>query len=280
MWRRLANWARRLREGADAAIDCKRLLDQLVRFRYEVALANSPRYEDPKRLLASRLKVFSQGYEDGMIAEVYRRIETTTRRFIEFGIEDGLECNSTLLLLQGWSGAWIEASAERAARARGLFESYPVEIVAERVTAENADELIGRLAGDDELDLLSIDIDSNDYWVWKAITSVEPRLVVVEYNATFPPEIRKTVAYDPSLVWDGSNYLGASLGALEVLGREKGYSLVGCSPTGVNAFFVREDLVDDQFCSPFTAVNHYEPPRYGLAGPAGHPPGMGPWVDV
>jgi hypothetical protein len=103
--------------------------------------------------------------------------------------------------------------------------------------------------------------------------------VVIEYNASWPPHIRKTVAQAPR-GWDGTNYYGASLGALEALGREKGYCLVGCSLSGVNAFFVREDLVGDGFCPPFTAENHYEPPRYYMNSPIGHPPGIGPWVDV
>ena len=148
------------------------------------------------------------------------------------------------------------------------------------VTVENADALISELADGEELDLLSIDVDTIDYWLWQAIRTVRPRLVVIEYNAAWPPHIRKTVAHDPAMVWDGSNFMGASLGALAALGAEKGYCLVGCSLAGVNAFFVREDLVADKFCAPFTAENHYEPPRYDLAGSFGHRAGMGRWVDV
>ena len=107
-----------------------------------------------------------------MIDEVFRRIGTTSRRFIEFGVEDGLECNSTFLLMQGWRGAWIEGWAQGAARALERFASYPVQIVGRYVTVENADTLIAELANGEELDLLSIDIDSNDYWVWQAITTV------------------------------------------------------------------------------------------------------------
>lgn len=280
MFRRLEQWTRRLREGADASIECKRLLDELVRLSYIESLSDAPRFKESKRLLSSGFKVYSQGSEDGMIAEVFSRIGVAAQRFIEFGVEDGLECNSAFLVCQGWSGVWIEGSPENAAKARATFADYELEVVNQMVTVDNADEIITRSAAGEELDLLSIDIDSNDYWVWQAITTVKPRLVVIEYNATLPPFVRKTVAYNPSWVCDGSNYFGASLGALEALGRTKGYSLVGCSPAGVNAFFVRNDLVEDRFCAPFTALNHYEPPRYGLAGPSGHRPGNGPWVDV
>ncbi len=111
-------------------------------------------------------------------------------------------------------------------------------------------------------DLLSIDVDLNTYWLCKAITNYEPRVVVVEYNALFPPPVEWVVRYDPMSAWDGTCYFGASLKSLENLGTLKGYRLVGCDVTGVNAFFVRQDLVEDKFLRPFTAENHYEPMRY------------------
>ena len=279
LWR-LRDFTRKLRAGADAALRSEQLLKHIHQAQIMAAIAETARFKDPRRLLASGYKVFSQNQEDGMIAEVFRRIGTTSRRFIEFGIEDGLECNSTFLLMQGWTGTWIEGSKQSADKARMAFDSYPVQVLNQYITAANADESITGLAGSGELDLLSIDTDTIDYWIWQAIKTVKPRLVVIEYNATWPPFIRKTVANDPHMRWDGTNYSGASLGALEALGREKGYCLVGCSLAGVNAFFVREDLVGDRFCGPFTAENHYEPPRYDLAGPFGHRPGMGRWVDV
>jgi hypothetical protein len=279
LWR-LRDFTRKVRAGADAAIRSEHLLKHIHQTQLMAAIAETPRFKDRLRLLSSSYKVFSQHQEDGMIAEVFRRIGTTSKRFIEFGIEDGLECNSTFLLMQGWTGTWIEGSQECADRARKAFEAYSVEVLKQYITAANADELIAKLAGTAELDLLSIDTDTIDYWIWQAIKTVRPRLVVIEYNATWPPFIRKTVANIPRMEWDGTNFSGASLGALTALGRDKGYCLVGCSLSGVNAFFVREDLAGDKFCAPFTAENHYEPPRYDLAGSFGHRAGMGRWVDV
>ncbi len=277
---RIRDFTRKLRAGADAAIRSEHLLRQILQAQIMAEIRATPRFSDPRRLLRHGYKMFSQNQEDGMIAEVFERIGTGSRRFVEFGVQDGLECNSAFLLMQGWSGAWIEGSAADAARAKAAFASYPVEVVNDFVTVENADALISLLAGGEELDLLSIDVDTIDYWLWKAIVSVRPRLVVIEYNASWPPFLRKTVAHDPGMEWDGTNFSGSSLGALEALGREKGYCLVGCSLAGVNAFFVREDLVGDHFCAPFTAENHYEPPRYELAGAFGHRAGMGRWEDV
>jgi len=280
MLQRLRDFRRKLRAGADAAIRSEQLLRRIHQNQVMAELSQTPRFKDPLRLLASGYRVFSQNQEDGMIAEVFRRIGATSRRFIEVGVEDGLECNSAFLLTQGWRGAWIEGSPDHATRARTAFAHYPIEVVDRRITVENADALIAEFTKGEELDLLSIDIDTLDYWVWQAIGTVKPRLVVIEYNALWPPFIRKTVAHDAAMVWDGSSFSGASLGALEALGREKGYCLVGCSLAGVNAFFVREDLVGDRFCAPFTAENHYEPARYELAGGSGHRAGMGQWVDV
>lgn len=279
LWR-LRDFTRKLRGGADAAIRSEELLKRIHQAQIMATVAETPRFKDPLRLLASGYKVFSQNQEDGMIAEVFRRIGTMSRRFIEFGIQDGLECNSTFLLMQGWSGTWIEGSKNDAGKARASFAPYPVEVLNQYVTPDNADALITEIAQDQELDFLSIDTDTLDYWIWRAIKTVRPRLVVIEYNATWPPFVRKTVANDANMVWDGTSFMGASLGALEALGREKRYSLVGCSLAGVNAFFVRDDLVGDKFCAPFTAENHYEPPRYDLSGPFGHRVGMGRWVDV
>jgi len=280
MLQRLRDFTRKLRAGAEAAIRSEHLLRRVHQTQLLAQLAETPRFKDPLRLLSAGYKVFSQNQEDGMIAEVFRRIGTTSRRFVEFGVEAGLECNSAFLLLQGWRGAWIEGDGANAAKARAAFAPYPVEVVNRYITAENANALITELAHGEELDLLSIDVDSIDYWLWQAIRTVKPRLVVIEYNALWPPHIRKTVAHDPAMVWDGTNFMGASLGALAALGQAKGYRLVGCSLAGVNAFFVREDLVGEAFCAPFTAENHYEPPRYDLAGTNGHRAGMGRWVDV
>lgn len=277
---RLSDFDRRMLTGASAAIRSEQFLRRLLALQTMSEITLTSRYNEPLRLLSSGYKVFSQNQEDGMIAEVFRRIGTASKRFVEFGVEQGLECNTTFLLTQGWSGCWFETSSENVSRARAAFKGYPIEIIERKITVDNADHVIKTASTDSELDLLSIDIDSLDYWVWRAITTVRPRLVVIEYNAFWPPHVRKTVALDPEMKWDGTNYFGASLGALEVLSREKGYCLVGCSLAGVNAFFVREDLVGEKFCAPFTAENHYEPARYHLNIPSGHRPGMGVWVDV
>jgi len=115
----------------------------------------------------------------------------------------------------------------------------------------------------EEFDLLSVDIDRNDYHVWEKITHYRPRVVVIEYNSGVPPSMSWVVPYEAKAFGLSSfgTGNGASLKALEELGAKKGYSLVGCELCGVNCFFVRNDLIADRFAVPYTAENHFEPPR-------------------
>lgn len=244
-----------------------------------------PRHADPKRLLRYGFKVYSQNDEDGIIQEIFRRIGTTDCTFVEFGVEAGTECNSVKLLVEGWRGLWIEANGESAARIRLGFSSFlaarKLTLTEGLVTAETINALIADGGMRGAIDFLSIDIDYNDYWVWKAIDVIAPRVVAIEYNATLRPPLSLTVPYDPNGSWDGTNFHGASLEALTRLGEAKGYRLVGSCMAGTNAFFVRAELCGELFLEPATAAEHYEPPRYYLhLLPAGHKSRPGPFVSV
>jgi hypothetical protein len=231
------------------------------------ALLSEPRRQDSKRLNQHEYRVSSQNGEDGIIAEIFRRIGTTNRTFVEFGASDGSENNTALLVRQGWSGLWMDADTQAIARAKETFHpeiaSGKLVVLEAFIYAENIEDLFHQGKVPAEFDLLSIDIDRNDYYVWEKITHYRPRVVVIEYNAVAPPTMCWKVPYDPKAFgWNGfGNGNGASLKALEELGATKGYRLVGCDLCGVNAFFVREDLLGDQFAAPYTAENHYEPFR-------------------
>jgi hypothetical protein len=262
----------------EVASQQRRLIDAYYGRWFE-DLQASPRAREPKRITAHGFKIFSQSDEDGIIQEIFRRIGTADKRFIEFGVEDGTESNTRLLLMLGWTGLWLDGSAENVRRMDQRAEG--ASTAALFITAENIDGVLGEWAGGTpdapaEVDLLSIDIDRNDYWVWQAVRSVNPRVVIIEYNAAYPPPIEFVVPYHPQLTWDGSNYFGASLASMAKLGSEKGYGLVGCNLAGVNAFFVRTELLSS-FHEPYTAEEHYEPARYelGLALRNGHPPRFG-----
>ncbi len=249
---------------------------------YHEQAMSTARALEPGRLIRHGWKAYSQNDEDGIIAEIFRRVGEGGRRFVEFGVQHGLESNTTYLLVTGWRGLWLEQDARFAEDIRARFAEFiaggQLELGEAKVTPDTIDELIAPASGD-EIDLLSIDVDYNDYWIWQGL-SLKPRVVVIEYNATLRPPVCVTVPNEPEKSWDGTSYFGASLSALEKLGREKGYSLVGCCFSGVNAFFVRDDLTADHFAQPFTAENHYEPPRYFMRYPAGHFPGVGRYQEV
>ncbi len=253
--------------------------DLLARAMYEEAFS-TPRFQEPGRLLRHGFKVYSQHDEDGMIEEIFNRIGVTDRFFVEFGVGDGLENCTLYCLLKGWSGVWIDGSAicyEDILRNMAPFlQERRLSVKYSFITAENIESLFSEMKVPREFDLLSIDIDRNDYWVWEAIQHYQPRVVAIEYNASFKHTVACAVPYDGNATWNGTNYFGASLKAFEHLGRAKGYSLVGCAYTGVTAFLVRNDCLGNHFAEPFTSENHYEPPRYFVRMPNGHPPGFGP----
>jgi hypothetical protein len=248
------------------------------------ALLRAPPYDDPKRLEAHGFRSFSQNDEDGILQEIFRRIGLGTGSFVEFGVQDGLQNNSRLLLYRGWKGMWIEADAGGCRKIGRVFRSElasgQLQLRHSFVTRENIGGLI-ESAGLSPLDLLSIDIDGNDYWVWEALT-IQPRVVAIEYNAKFRPPTSWVMEYNVDHRWDYSDYQGASLQSLHDLGLRKGYRLVGCGLAGVNAFFVREDLVQQHFPEPDVAAL-YNPPRFYLQHilPCGHPAGeFGPYRTI
>src|SRR4051794_7889501 len=178
-------------------------------------LRNNPRYADPKSLMPFGHRVYSQNDEDGIIDEIFTRIGTTNRSFVEFGVGDGTENNSMYLLAQGWSGAWIEANPQTAklvaTKLSPLTKNGQLRFKQAFVTAEGIESLFDELGVPPEPDMACIDIDGNDLWVWKAINRFRPRLVVIEYNAAMGPKLDWTVPYRADRTWDGSRNHGASL---------------------------------------------------------------------
>jgi hypothetical protein len=233
------------------------------------ALRKEQRFDDPKCLIPFGYKVYSQNDEDGIINEIFNRIGVVSQTFVEFGVGNGLENNTYALLFKGWNGLWIDGDPELVAGIRAnlpnTIAAGTLSVINSFVTVANINDLISSVVRSKEIDLLSIDIDGNDFYVLDAITCVEPRAIVTEYNAKFPPPWRFCMDYDASHVWSGDDCFGASLSFFEEGLSRKGYRLVGCNLTGSNAFFVREDLVEDKFLGPHTAETHYQPARYYLS---------------
>jgi len=251
-----------------------RIRDEIAEFRTmeairycDLELEYNPRYRESRRLHRYAFQVSSQNDEDGIIHEIFRRIGTSNRIFAEVGVGNGTENNTAFLLSQGWKGFWIDGSDAflRAINARRDLQNGCLTSRVFFVDKENIAGCFEQLGVPRDFDLLSLDVDQNTFYIWEALREFAPRVVVVEYNAAIPPDIDWKVRYVANRTWDGTQNFGASLKAFETLGSQLGYSLVGCDFNGVNAFFVRNDLVADKFAEPFTAENHYEPPRYAHA---------------
>jgi hypothetical protein len=200
-------------------------------------------------------RVFSQHDEDGILLYILAAIGMGRRRSVEIGTGDATECNTANLLLNhGWHGLLVDGNAAALRRAARFFHlakdttTFPPVLRPAAVTAEGVNDLIRDAGFDGEVDLLSLDIDGVDWWVWKALDCVRPRVVIVETPTIWGPDRAVTVPYDAGFRRSPRHpdFYGASLAAYVKLGREKRMRLVGVSKYGTNAFFVRGDLAEDK----------------------------------
>lgn len=215
-------------------------MDSLIRAQY---LGDFLGTDYPFAATSRRFKLFSQNEEDGMVLALLQTAGVVTRTFVEIG-SGGSGGNSGILSREfGWRGVMVDYDAENIERAARKFGDNP-NLAFERleVTPGNVDALIERNGLTGEVDFFSLDIDSFDYWVLKAMTACSPRVMVLEYNAHFGPEAAVTIAPDADLSKAPKGLHGASLAALVKLAATKGYRLLACDPSGTNAFFLRNDL--------------------------------------
>ena len=203
----------------------------------------------PGEIKAAEFRVFSQWGEDGILQHLLRHIPVSRKMFVEFGVENYDEANTRFLLINdNWTGLVIDGSDQNIEYLKSdeIYWRYNLKAEQAFITKDNINELIRRNGICDEIGVLSIDIDGNDYWVWEAIDVVLPSVVIVEYNSRFGAERAVTIPYRADFVRSRAHYsniyCGASLAALCLLGRRKGYSFVGCNSAGNNAFFVLQEL--------------------------------------
>jgi len=205
-------------------------------------------YSYLKNLHDSEFKVFSQWGDDGIIQYLVNRLDIPVKRFIEFGVEDYTEANTRFLLLNNnWSGLVMDCSEENIAYIKkdDIYWKHDLTALATFVTAENINEMLSKAEYTGEIGLLHIDVDGNDYWIWKAIDVVSPVIAIIEYNSLFGFERAITIPYDPVFnrytAHHSGVYAGASLSALCDLAEEKGYVFIGSNSAGNNAYFIRKD---------------------------------------
>ena len=151
---------------------------------FRLPLRDLTRYE--RKMSPRNRGEYAQSGEDGVLEAIFALIGPTNRHYVEFGTQDGIQCNTRWLMKhRGWSGLLMD----------GSHENPSIGLAREFVTAGNVEELFRKYGVPAEFDLLSIDIDGNDYWVWRAIRSYRPRVVVIEYNASLPCEPAVTAGH-------------------------------------------------------------------------------------
>jgi hypothetical protein len=235
-------------------------------------LANLKSNLSSSRLEVFGYKVYSQNDEDGILGEIFRRLNVQSGNFCEIGVSNGLECNSFNLLIQGWKGKWIEGSSRHVKfinhKFQSLINNKRLIIDHAFVSRDNINSLIQcenfmLIVSHDNFHFLSIDIDGMDYYLLEGL-ELRPWVVCTEYNSKFPSHVELTPVYQPNNRWKGTDYMGSSLLSIKLLMESKGYSLVGTNITGANAFFVRDDKLTAEFKDVNDVTVLYNPPRYYL----------------
>ncbi|MDR0800974.1 hypothetical protein [Fluviicola sp.] len=199
-------------------------------------------------------KVFSQFEEDGLLLFLFSLIGEGSKTFIEIGANDGINSNcSNLTIHFGWSGLFFEGNPKLIKRGEKFYSRIPTpyhpkpQFIQAIIKRENINQLIEKTGLSGEIELLSIDIDGNDYWIWDALTIVQPKVVVIETHTEFGNE-NIVVPYDPEYIYPGKHpvYHGASVVAMNKLAEKKGYRLVGANDMGINQIYLRKDLLLDE----------------------------------
>ena len=210
-------------------------------------------------------RVYSQFEEDGIILYILTMIGFKSKRVVEMCCGQGDECMATNLILNhGCDGYLFDGDPDNISRAERFFCSkkdcllYSPVLTHSWITAENVNELLTNSGCAGEVDLLSLDIDGNDYWVWNAIEAITPRLLVMETWNIIPPDKSVTIRYDENFDshWGkgeaADDYRGASLLAMHKLCKKKGYRMIGGHRHGFNVFFLRED--EDTYFFPEVSI--------------------------
>lgn len=249
-----------------------RLISYLQRLRVDIGkIANLSTSSEQQllmhgRLLSERVKskkriaslsevefgVFSQFGDDGIIQWLVNVLEFPHKTFVEFGVGNFRESNTRFLMMNNnWSGLVMDGSESNVAQIINseYFWKYELSAKAEFIDTDNINHLLASSQLGKEIGILHVDLDGNDYWIWKEINVISPIVVILEYNSVFGIDRAITIPYnkgfDRTMAHYSTLYWGASLRALHQLSADKGYSFIGCNSAGNNAYFVRIDKLND-----------------------------------
>ena len=217
-------------------------------------------------LIKHTKKIWSQKGEDGILSKICKELKIEKGHGVELGAWDGIKYSNIYnLIIQGWSATLIEGDEEKYKELCENMKSYPeVTEICSMVNLEegnNLNEILKRTNTPEDFDILSLDLDGCDYWVWRDLKFI-PKIVIVEYNSNWEKAI--TVPYNKNHCWDGTQFYGASASALTLLGKSKGYDLVTHIPYS-NLIFLKSELNEGKFkCIDLSdnkhiSKNHHKP---------------------
>ena len=260
------------RKGRETVLKKMNIINILQKTKMAISLAAKQQiyYEEQKLLLAKLLvenvkrksaitslrdvefKVFSQWGDDGIIQWLINNLEIPDKTFIEFGVEDYRESNTRFLMMNdNWSGFVMDGSRDNVLKIQNseYYWKYALDAKAVFIDCDNINNLISSQGFHEEVGLLHIDIDGNDYWIWKAINVIIPSIVIMEYNSVFGLDRSITIPYGKNFYRTKAHYsnlyFGASLKILHHLASQKDYAFIGCNSAGNNAYFVRRDKLNN-----------------------------------
>ena len=249
------NIIRKIYELLNFKISQDKIISEIekIKFQNGLSLLENFQGKQSSKIIDYEFQVFSQWGEDGIISYLVKNVDIENNFFIEFGVENYLESNTRFLLKKfNWSGLIIDSSQKNIdyIKKDKIYWQHDINALCKFISRENINKIFLENISQKNIGLLSIDIDGNDYWVWKAITTIDPSIVVIEYNSILGSSKNYTVPYSKNFERNKAHYsnlyYGASLPALVKLGKEKGYALVTCNSAGNNAFFVKENLLNDK----------------------------------
>lgn len=224
-------------------------IDQLLINQGQLLSIHHAKRQKIAHLAEVEWRVFSQCGDDGIIDWLVSRLPNLPKTFVEFGVENYRESNTRFLLqYRNWRGLVMDGSQKHIDDIQGQKVSWRYWLDAKRafITRENINDLLASAGFGGPIGLLSVDIDGNDYWVWERIEVADPQIVITEINAVFGDLQAISVPYDPGFVRSQAHYshiyFGASLQAFIHLGKQKGYTFLGTNSTGVNAYFIKNNL--------------------------------------
>lgn len=197
---------------------------------------------------------YSQFEEDGILLLLFAIIAPINKICVEICAGDGQECmTSNLIINHGWLGFLFDGNENNVRKGVRFFQRHkdtflwPPKFTHAWINAENVNQVLMDAGVSGQVDLLSLDLDGMDYWIWKEIEVIKPHVVVCETHNPIPLDKSLTVPYNPDFVFENEDFRGASLAAMCKLGNEKGYRLVGTHRYGFNAFFIKNGIGEDYF---------------------------------